>query len=172
MKKLVLLSFASMSILNLAHAQQARNEAFVSHKMTDTVPRVFYEKYTDRDSIEVLVNGEKFPAEGILTFKEDKIKSFEYPLRVELAADYVPRYISLSDLAKKYTKLNSDYILYKIDDRLIKRDPDEVLVDESNIMSIAVNQVKSNKGRDDIYIITLKPRSEKNMKEVGKIILR
>lgn len=174
MKKIILLTIAFLAILNLANAQESKKERWSSgvYKMTDTVPKVFYINNTGRDSLEVTINGKKYPSAGTLTFKSDKIMTVEYPLIMTLAADYKPRYISLTELTKKYTKLSSELILYKIDDRVIKINPDEVLVDESNIMCISIEPIKTNKGLDDIYIINLKPRSEENVNDANDIRIR
>ncbi|MEN5231581.1 hypothetical protein [Sphingobacterium faecium] len=70
-------------------------------------------------------------------------------------------FITLSDLRKNYTNVQSDRAIFQIEDKIIQDHPSTVFVDISNIMTIFVSPVKFIGDLDDLYMITLKVRNEK-----------
>jgi hypothetical protein len=68
--------------------------------------------------------------------------------------------------------VQSDRVIFQIEDIIIQDDPNTIYVDISNIMTIFVSPVKFIGDLDDLYILTLKVRNERNMKDMNTIRIR
>ena len=169
-KFLFLLSFLGV---NITYAQHSAN----LYKMTDTVTKVFYRDYGQDNQAIVEILGKKYPIDGTATLKMDQIESFDVNKEKELVMiglkpAYKPIFITLTDLKKKYTTVNSNRVIYQIDNKIIQKNPNEISVDESNIMAIIVTPVKLIVDVEELYQITLKTRTENNIKEMNNIYFR
>lgn len=175
MNKILVLTLLSALSLGKIYAQQTVE----IYKKTDTVPRVVYKELDDRRHATVEMRGKEFLDATILTLKADGIQSVELNndrkvMMLELKPDYNPVLISLSAFKNKYTKIKSEHVIFKIDDRFVQSDPNEVFVDEANIMLMYVSPVKFVGDLKDLYMITLIPRTDANMKKLNekRIIIR
>ena len=138
---------------------------------------MIYKDLKERDLAKIEVLGKLYASETGLTLKTDSIETVEaskekQAIVIGITADYKPDFITLSDLRKKYTNVQSDRVIFQIEDKIIQDDPNTVYVDISNIMKIFVSPVKFIGDLDDLYMITLKVRNEKNMKDISTIRIR
>lgn len=173
MKKTFLFSLLSFLGLSLTYGQQLKP----LYSKTDTLPKVVYKVLDDRAHATIEIQGKDYLDDIILTLKAEGINSIEHStekkaLVVELKPGYKPVLMSLSDIVKKYTNVKSERVIFKIDDRFVQNNPREVLIDESNIMLISVSPVKFVGDLEDLYMITLIPRTDKNLKKFNEIRIR
>lgn len=159
--------------LSLTYGQHTNNQ----YSITDKLPKIIYKDLKERDSARIEVLGKLYSSETGLTLKTDSIKTVEASkekqvIVIGIAADYKPDFITLSDLRKNYTNVQSDRVIFQIENKIIQDDPKTVYVDISNIMTIFVSPVKFIGDLDDLYMVTLKVRNEKNVKDMNTIHIR
>lgn len=173
MKKIFLSALLSSFGLSLTYGQHAKTE----YSITDKVPRVIYTDIKKRDMPKIEVLGKQYSGDGGLALKTDSIKSVviskeKQAVILELTPAYIPDFITLSDLKKKYTNVQSDRVIFQIEDKIVQDNPDTIFVDISNIMVIYVSPVKFIGDLDDLYMVTLKVRTEKNIKDLNTFRIR
>ncbi|WP_313448335.1 hypothetical protein [Sphingobacterium sp.] len=173
MKKIFFLTLMLTFSLGIVYGQ----ESLEIYKKTDTVPKVVYKVLDDRAHTTIEIQGKDYLDDIVPTLKAEGINSIGHStekkaLVVELKPGYKPVLINLSTLKNKYTNVKSERVLFKIDDRFVQQNPDEVLVDESNIMLISVSPIKFTGDLDDLFLITIFPRSDKNLKNFNAIRVR
>ncbi|MEJ5092087.1 hypothetical protein GEO21_18825 [Sphingobacterium faecium] len=173
MKKIFLFALLSSFGLSLTYGQQTNNQ----YSITDKLPKVIYKDLKERDLAKIEVLGKQYSSETGLTLKTDSIKTVEankekQAIVIGITADYKPDFITLSDLRKNYTNVQSDRVIFQIEDKIIQDDPNTVFVDISNIMTIFVSPVKFIGDLDDLYMVTLKVRNEKNIEAISTIRIR
>nr|WP_288810972.1 hypothetical protein [uncultured Sphingobacterium sp.] len=173
MKKILLCALLSWFGLSIAHGQNPHSR----YNMTDTVPSTVYKKLNDISQVNVEVLGKLYKGDLMGTLKPEGVKSVDVDkgkqlVIIELNQNYKPVLITLSDLQKKYTNVKSNRVIFMVDDQIVQQSPAEVFVDISNIMQIDVSPVKSIGDIDELYMINLWVRNEKNIKELNRIILR
>ncbi|WP_343558922.1 hypothetical protein [Sphingobacterium sp.] len=173
MKKILYLTLMSTFSLGMAYGQ----ESLEIYKKTDTVPKVVYKVLDDRAHTTIEIQGKDYLDDIIGTLKAEGINSIGHSTKrkslvVELKPGYKPILISLSSLKNKYTNVKSERVIFKIDDRFVQQNPDEVLVDESNIMLVSVSPIKFTGDLNDLFMITIFPRSDKNLKSFNAIRIR
>jgi len=173
MKKILLCTLLSWFGFSIAHGQNPHSQ----HSKTDTVPSTVYKNLDDKSQVNVQILGKVYKGGLMGTLKPEEIKSVEIDkgkqlVIIELNQNYKPVPITLSDLQKKYTNVKSNRVIFKIDDQIVQQNPAEVFVDISNIMRIDVSPVKFIGDIDELYMMNLWVRNEKNKKELNKIIIR
>lgn len=173
MKKIFLFALLSSFGIGLTYGQYSTNQ----YSITDKVPKVIYKNLKDRDLAKIEVLGKLYSSETGLTLKTDSIKTAEankekQAIVIGLTAGYKPEFITLSDLKKNYTNVQSDQVIFQIEDKIIQDDPNTVFVDIINIMTITVSPIKFVGNLDDLYMVTLKVRNEKNIKDMNTIHIR
>ncbi|MGA6120770.1 hypothetical protein [Sphingobacterium sp. UDSM-2020] len=173
MKKTFLFALLSSFGLSLTYGQYSTNQ----YSITDKVPKVIYKDLKDRNFPKVELLGKQYSSESALTLKEDSIKTVEISkekqaIIIGLTADYKPEFITLSDLRKNFTNVQSDRVIFQIEDKIIQDDPNTVFVDIINIMTITVSPIKFVGNLDDLYMVSLKVRNEKNIKDMDTIRIR
>jgi hypothetical protein len=104
--------------------------------------------------------------------KEIKINNTIYygQIYVKLKDEYNPRFISLTDLKKKYVKSSTRNFIFIIDNEIIRGDYEKLIVDEKYILKIVVDTMRSEKS--DLDIIRLITRTKENIEKSKQIILR
>jgi len=80
------------------------------------------------------------------------------------------RLISLVDLAKKHTNIESGPTVFMIDDELIKGDYEEYLVDEKYILQIIVDT--TNIEGQSMNVVRLLTKTKENIEKSNKIRIR
>ncbi|WP_426791286.1 hypothetical protein [Sphingobacterium sp. WOUb80] len=175
MNKILVLTLLSAFSFGKIYGQQS----FEIYKKTDSVPKVVYKELDDRRHATIEIRGKEFLDDTILTLNADGIQSVEHNterkvIMLGLKPEYNPVLISLSAFKNKYTTIKSENVIFKIDERFVQSDPNKVLVDEANIMLIYVSPIKFVGDLKDVYMITLIPRTEANLKKFNekRIIIR
>lgn len=173
MKKTLLFSLLSFFGLSLTYGQQLKS----LYSKTDTLPRVVYKDLNERPLPKLEMQGKNYLGDGMLSLKSEGVKSVDInkergAVVIELTPEYHPVLMSLSDIKKKYTNLKSERVIFRIEDNFVQNNPNEVLVDASNIMLISVSPVKFIGDLEDLYMVTLVPRTDKNVKKLNEIRIR
>jgi hypothetical protein len=173
MKKKLFFSLLSFFGLSLTYGQQLKP----LYSKTDTLPRVVYKDLNERALPKLEMRGENYLGDGMWSLKSEGVKSIDINKErgvvvIELTPEYKPVLMSLSDIVKKHTNIKSERVIFKIDDRFVQNNPREVLIDESNIMLISVSPVKFIGDLEDLYMVTLVPRTDKNVEKLNQIRIR
>ncbi|WP_293944780.1 MULTISPECIES: hypothetical protein [unclassified Sphingobacterium] len=173
MKKTLLFSLLSFFGLSLTYGQQLKP----LYSKTDTLPRVVYKDLNERPLPKLEMQGKNYLGDGMLSLKSEGVKSVDInkekgAVVIEFTPEYHPVLMSLSDIKKKYTNLKSERVIFRIEDNFVQNNPNEVLVDASNIMLISVSPVKFIGDLEDLYMVTLVPRTDKNVEKMNEIRIR
>ncbi|WP_104381337.1 hypothetical protein [Sphingobacterium sp. HMA12] len=173
MKKTLLFSLLSFLGLSLTYGQQLKP----LYSKTDTLPKVAYKDLNETPLPKIEMQGKNYLGEAMRSLKSEGVKSVDINKErgvviVELKPEYHPVLMSLSDIKKKYTNVKSEHVIFRIEDSFVQNNPKEVLVDASNIMLISVSLVKFVSDIEDLYMITLIPRTDKNIKKFNEIRIR
>lgn len=173
MKKILLFSLLPFLGLSLTHGQQLKP----LYNKTDTLPRVVYKDLNERTLPKLEIQGKNYLGDGMWSLKSEGVKSIDINKEggvvvIELTPEYKPVLMRLSDIIKKHTNIKSEHIIFRIDDNFVHNNPNEVLVDVSNIMLISVSPVKFIGDLEDLYMVTLVPRTDKNVEKLNQIRIR
>ncbi|MDF2477416.1 MAG: hypothetical protein K0S24_2899 [Sphingobacterium sp.] len=173
MKKTLLFSLLSVFGLSLTYGQQLKP----LYSKTDTLPRVVYKDLNERPLPKLEMQGKNYLGDGMQSLKPEGVKSVDInkergTVIIELTPEYEPVLMSLSDITKKYTNVKSEHVIFRIEDNFVQNNPNEVLVDVSNIMLISVSPVKFIGDLEDLYMVTLVPRTDKNVEKLNQIRIR
>ena len=106
---------------------------------------------------------------GKFKFKD---KEYNGKLLITTKSDYDPNIINLTELIKKYTKLNTDNIIFSIDGNVINDNKNEVFVDEKDVMQIKVERLDQIEKNKDLYYINILTRTPENLKKLNTINIR
>ncbi len=134
----------------------------------------------------VFVNGIFLNGNLISTINPDKIKTLkvekksfekngkEYSgkILIELKLDYKPNFISLKELTSKYLTLDTNPIIFQIDENVINWDYNEYLVDENFILKIELKKIKTSKKNTEINLIRLITKTPKNIRKANEIRIK
>ena len=86
--------------------------------------------------------------------------------------DYTPKSISLSGIKNKYTNLKGKPVLFFVDGNMINADYDNYLIDENNLLTMYIGKFENAKEHINLSIITVLTRSDENIKNRKKVIIR
>ncbi len=173
MKKILLCALLSFFGLSLTHGQQLKP----LYSKTDTLPKVVYKDLDERPLPKIEMQGRTYLGDAMRSLKPEEVQSIDVDktrqvMIIELKPGYHPILMSLSDIKKKYTNLKSEHVIFRIEDHFVQHDPNEVLVDESNIMLISISPIKFIGDLEDLFMVTLVPRTDKNLKKLNEIRIR
>jgi len=173
MKKTLLFSLLSIFGLSLTYGQQLKPV----YSKTDTLPKVVYKDLNETPLPQLEMQGKNYLGDAMRSLKSEGVKSVDINKErgvvvIELAPGYNPILTSLSDIIKKYTNIKSEHVIFRIEDKFVQNNPNEVLVDASNIMLISISPVKFVGDLEDLYMVTLVPRTDKNIKKFNEIRIR
>lgn len=193
MKKITIL-LSSILVFRFTYSQNL-NEVIPSktkggYSENDTVPKVVYldpigvySKEEESNKPLISLNGkfignafvnpnqiESIKVEnGKFKFKD---KEYNGKLLITTKSDYDPNIINLTELIKKYTKLNTDNLIFSIDGNVINDNKNEVFVDEKYVMQIKVERLDKIEKNKDLYYINILTRTPENLKKVNTINIR
>lgn len=87
--------------------------------------------------------------------------------------DFKPEIISLGDLAKKYLTINSEILVFQIDDKVINQDYTDYIIDENFILKIVKSKIASPNSTD-IALIKIITKTDENIEKANqvKVIIR
>ncbi|WP_055436267.1 hypothetical protein [Lacinutrix algicola] len=105
-----------------------------------------------------------------------KIEGKEYygKILIKMKAGYKSNFISLNTLSAKHLNLNKNPIIFKIDDKIISEDYDSYLIDETFVLRIIVNKLKTSEKNTEINLVTVITKTKVNIEKSNKkkIIIR
>ena len=99
--------------------------------------------------------------------------SYDARIYIKTKNDFKPEIISLGDLAKKYLTINSEILVFQIDDKVINQDYTDYIIDENFILKIVKSKIKSP-NNTDIALIKIITKTDENIEKANqvKVILR
>lgn len=77
-------------------------------------------------------------------------------------------FITLSDFAKKYLNLDNNPTVYQLDDMVLEND--STVIDKNYILSVKISKIRSSK--KVVNLVKLTTKSEKNIEDAKRIIIR
>ena len=106
--------------------------------------------------------------------KEIEIDDIKYIGQVHLTMKegYNPGFISLSDLKSKHSIPANNSTIFMIDNKIIKDDYNNYIVDEKYILKIIVDKFENEEENLNITIVQLLTKSDENIKKSKEIIIR
>jgi len=91
---------------------------------------------------------------------------------IELKSNYKPNFISLKELASKYLTLDTNPIIFQIDENVINQYYNEYAVDESFILKIELNKIKTSEKGTEINLVKLITKTPENIKKANEIRIK
>jgi len=158
-------------------------DSIVSKNTADTIPTVEYDN-TKYDGLQpAYYINRKLANSSLSTLDPQSIdsiyvekkdieidnKKYYGQIYIKLKKEYTPKLISLTDLKQKYTNLKNGITVFMIDDKIIKEDYDQYIVDEKYILKILVDTIEMKDEKTTVNVIRLLTRSKENI-EKSKII--
>lgn len=187
---IIILSISYFLVSGQNKPLQGRIENFNFNKkqeISDTIPLVEYVKSaTDANQPAYFING-KFINPSVVTTldptlidsihieKKDIVindKKYDGQLHLFMKDEYHPQFISLSDLKLKYLKQLYRPTIFIIDNNIVKYNYEKYLIDEKYILKIIVDSVVNAEQNLNIDIVKLVTKTEENIKEAEKIMIR
>ena len=170
-------------------------ELYVQNKKTDlsrndTTITVYYKNKPDNNQIEPMyvVNGKPISELGLHTIDPSKIeainmekvgrirgengKKYMAKIALTLKKDYIPSFISVHKLLEKHTSLGTTKTIIFIDNTLINKAYNSVIIDEKYVMSITVDQLDRSVNGLDITVVRITLRTKENIEQKNHIRIR
>ncbi|MCE7041086.1 hypothetical protein [Dyadobacter sp. CY312] len=154
----------------------------------DSIPKVIYtNEHKHGGDAAFFINGEFISGGIVPLFNPEIIKDvnvyrdsitvgetlYDSQIRITTKNNYLPKFISLNQLKAKYTSLAQQHAVFSINnDRIINKDYDKYLVDESYILSITIEKTDKAKGSSDLNFIRLLTRTPENIAKSKQIRIR
>ncbi|MGK6352279.1 hypothetical protein [Parapedobacter sp. DT-150] len=113
--------------------------------------------------------------EHLEVMKESAVASnpaYRGEIHITTKAQYSPKFISLTALQSKYAPEAKGFVIFMVDDELVKEDYDLFCVDETNLLTIYIDKVSNAAEGIDIPLIKVLTKSEKNINDRNTIWIR
>lgn len=151
-----------------------------------TSVKVFHQKTPVTNNIAFIINGQLIPGFDIASLDIHVIDTFNIykrdttvnghtynaSIRINTKKEYTPEYITLNDLKRKHTAIESGPNIFMINDRIISDNYDKVMVDEKHILKIEVSKISNPDENVDINVIRLTTRTKANTKKSEEFMIR
>ena len=120
-----------------------------------------------------LINSKKIDSLKIEkeSFQKNGIEYFG-KIQVKMQSDYVATFITLKELVEKYLELDSDPLVFQINEDVINKDYNGHFVDENFILKIVLNKIKTSKKDSEINLIKLITKTPENIKKANTIRIK
>ena len=86
--------------------------------------------------------------------------------------DYSPRFITLTELKNKYTNLKGKPVIFMLDGNFITSDYETFMVDETNLLSIFIDNIQMTADKIDLGLIKILTNTVENIKAKQNIMIR
>ncbi|GAA4017272.1 hypothetical protein GCM10022408_33520 [Hymenobacter fastidiosus] len=154
---------------------------------SDTILKVVYSKEENQLNKPAFFLNEKFVHETLFTtlnpMQIDSINVvkdsilidnilYYGQIHIKTKSSYTLKLISLTDLKDKYTNLKNKSVVFMIDGNIINADYDRYMVDENYLLTIIVDKIENSKEKINLELIKLLTKSEQNIKNSKKIMMR
>ena len=125
------------------------------------------------ESVLNAINSEKIESLNIEKENFEKNgKEYYGKILVKMKTEYIPKFISIKELSKKYLNLDKKPIVFQINEDVISEDLNEYLVDENFILKIIVNKIETSEKTAEINLIKLITKTAENIKEANTIRIK
>ena len=91
---------------------------------------------------------------------------------IKMKSDYNPKFLTLKKLSEKYLMLNEIPIIYQIDEKVVEKSSNEILVDENFILKIVVEKINTSENNTEINLIRLITKTTENIKKANEIRIK
>jgi hypothetical protein len=143
------------------HSDQKKAGIFVNDKFVGSQEVL---NFINQDTIETIkIEKEKFEMNGTEYYGKIYIK---------MKSDYNPKFLTLKKLSEKYLELNENPIIYQIDEKVVEKSSNEILVDENFILKIVVEKINTSENNTEINLIRLITKTTENIKKVNEIRIK
>ena len=192
MKRLLLLAVIFLATTAFAQTKNGETSGTFLNKTkveeSDTALQVIYvEKNKTNQQPAYFING-RFIKNSLLpsninpqtidninVLKRDTLIDNELYLgqvHIETKEGYTPRFITLTELKNKYTNLKGKPAVFILDGNFINADYDNYLVDETNLLTIIIDNLQNSQEKIDLGLIKILSKTEENIKARKQIIIR
>jgi|TARA_B110000908_G_scaffold170028_1_gene228493 hypothetical protein len=135
----------------------------------------------------VFVNGIFIGNQGVLNvINSDKIESLniekeyyekngkEYygKILVKMKPEYIPKFITAKDLITKYLDLDTNPIIFQINENVTNQYTNENLIDENFILKIELTKIKTSEKDTELNLIKIITKTTENIKEANIIRIK
>ncbi len=113
--------------------------------------------------------------ENVEVIKRDTlIENISYggQVYIETKSGYAPKLISLTELKTKFTDFKDKPVVFILDGNFVNANYDNYVVDENNLLTIIVDKLYTDKEKIELGLIKLLTKTEENITNRNKIILR
>ena len=125
------------------------------------------------ESVLNAINSEKIESLNIEKENFEKNgKEYYGKILVKMKTEYIPKFISIKELSKKYLNLDKKPIVFQINEDVISEDLNEYLVDENFILKIIVNKIETSEKNAEINLIKLITKTTENIKKANVIRIK
>ena len=192
MKQLLLFAATMMATITFGQANKGEaSEVFLNKTKvpaSDTAIRVIHvDKNTLNQHPAYFINGQfimnlSLPStinpqniDNINVVKRDTLINnvlYRGQLYIITKEGYSPRFITLTGLKNKYTTLKGKPVIFMLDGNFITSDYETYMVDETNLLTIIIDNLPSVNEKMDIGLIKLLSKTEENIKARKQIMIR
>lgn len=109
------------------------------------------------------IEKENYENNGIDFFGKILIKTY---------SNYNPKLITLKAFSEKNTKLDTNPIIFQIDEDIVNENYDEYIIDENYILKIIIHKIKTTEKDIEINLIKLITRTPENIEKANEIRIR
>ncbi|PZP44322.1 MAG: hypothetical protein DI598_14655 [Pseudopedobacter saltans] len=99
-------------------------------------------------------------------------KNYRGQIYIKAKIDSEPKLISLTKLKEKYIHFEKIPIVFTLDGNLINASYDDYFIDENSLLTIIVDKLPTSNGQPEVGIIKLLTKTEENIKDRNKIMIR
>ncbi|MES2238910.1 MAG: hypothetical protein V4497_01495 [Bacteroidota bacterium] len=99
-------------------------------------------------------------------------KEYYGKIFITMKRNYKANFMTLEEIAAKYLKLETDPIIFIINEDAIKKDFNDYLVDENFILKIDINKIKNSEKNKEINIVKLTTKTAENIKNANGIMIK
>ncbi|MBK7099814.1 MAG: hypothetical protein IPH58_17835 [Sphingobacteriales bacterium] len=99
-------------------------------------------------------------------------KLFHGQIHIKTKVDYIPKFITLTELKNKYTNLKGKSVVFMLDGNFVTADYDSYLIDENYLLTIIIDSLQTEKEKIDLGLIKLLSKTDENIKARKQIMLR
>lgn len=135
----------------------------------------------------IFIDGIFTKDESILrTIDMKKIESFEIKkenyvnngveffgkILIKTDSSYNPKFMTLKAFSEKHIKLNTNPVLFQIDEYFVNASFDAYFIDENYILKIIIDTIKTTDKSIEINLVKLITRTPKNIEKANQIIIK
>jgi hypothetical protein len=192
MKQFIILLLAFVAIQSFGQTTNSNNpvngEYTTKNQNGDTALRVIYADKNKPNRQPAIFVNEKYVMnqnffatfdpnhiESIEVIKRDTLIeniSYDGQIYIKTKIHYAPKFISLTDLKDKYTDFKGKPVVFMLDGNFVNANYDNYLVDESNLLTIIIDKLETDNEKIELGLVKLLTKTEENIKNRNRIILR